>query len=245
MVRPIYQNLIMLRDLLECSIVERTSRFTVVVDIGGAEAVAYLNNTGRLEGYLARGRKGFCIPLERSRARYRLVGVEDNGYAALVDTRLHEKSFEELVARDAIPWLRSCALVRRGYPLHSSRIDYELKCRNRTTLVELKSAIMRFPDNFAGYPDAPTPRGRKHLEELAKFVSGGDRDAYVVFVAGIPNAKGFRLNCYIDKDICKSIENALENGVKFKSINIYLDPYLKSIVFGDLDLPIDFGCCNL
>lgn len=118
-----------------------------------------------------------------------------------------------------------------------------MKCRNKTTLVEIKSAVTRFPDNFAGYPDALTPRGRKHIKTLAKFASSGD--AYVVFVAGIPNPRGFRLNCHIDKGICKSVENALRNGVKFKSINIYLDPYLKNIVFGDLDLHIDFSCCGL
>lgn len=156
-------SLIVLRDLTECLIIKRTSRFSVSVNIDGVEVRAYLSNTGRLKEYLVEGRRGFCIPLERGRVKYRLIAVEDYGHAALIDTKLHEKSFEALIARNMLPWLRGCILHRRSFPLYSSRIDYELRCGDRVTLVELKSAVMRFSDDFAGYPDAPTSRGENTL----------------------------------------------------------------------------------
>ncbi|MDK6028822.1 DNA/RNA nuclease SfsA [Ignisphaera sp. 4213-co] len=239
-------DLITLSNIVECTIVYRESLFTVVVSIGNEVKKAHLINTGRLKDYLASGKKGFCIPIARTRSglEYRLVGVEDNGYAAIVDTKLHEKSFEVLLSKNIVPWLENCVLTRRNVFVYNSRIDYEARCKDKKVLIEIKSAVMRFQNGFAGYPDAPTQRGKKHLDSLAKYVSNNMGLAYIVFVAAIPHAKGFSLYCDADKSICKHVLNALRSGVQFKSINIYLDVEKKGIVYGDLDLPIDLSCCE-
>ena len=36
------------KELIECRIIERLTRFTALVDIGGAKEVAYIGNTGRV-----------------------------------------------------------------------------------------------------------------------------------------------------------------------------------------------------
>ena len=187
---------------------------------------------------------GFCIPISGSRLRYRLVGVEDKGYATLIDTRLHEKSFEVLLSRDLIPWLRGCRVYKRNAKLYGSIVDYSILCGDKEAFVELKSAVMDLGGGVAGYPDAPTPRGGRQIEALANHGKGGGGFSYIVFIAGIPNARGFQLYCNVDRAICRAIRYATESGVVFKSINVFLNPSTKSIVYGDLDLPVDLGCCR-
>lgn len=230
-------------ELTDCIIVERISRFSVKVIVNGCKYAAHINNTGRLPGYIVGGRRGFCIPTPGRGLSYRLLGVEDDGYAALIDTKLHEKSFETLVSRNLIPWLRGCRISKRNANLYGSTVDYAILCSDREVFVELKSAVMDLGSRVAGYPDAPTTRGRRQIAALANYARGGG-SSYIVFIAGIPNAKGFQLYCNIDRAICNAIRYAIESGVVFKSINVFLNPSAKSIVYGDLDLPIDLGCCR-
>lgn len=236
-------DIIKLDNLIECTILKRISRFSVVVDIDGVEYNVYLCNTGRLLGYLEKGRKGFCIPTKKGKLMYRLVGVEDKGYAVLVDTMFHEKSFEVLLSRGFIPWLKGCELVKRNIEVFESILDYLIRCKDVEAVVELKSAVMDLGDGSAGYPDAPTARGRKQIEALAKYSENGFL-SYLVFVAGIPNAKGFKLYCDIDEDICNAVNYAIKRGVVFKAINIFLNPSTGYIVAGDLDLKVDLSCCR-
>lgn len=229
-------------NLVECTILKRISRFSVLVNIGGTEHIVYLCNTGRLLGYIEKGRRGFCIPTKKGKLMYRLVGVEDRGYAALVDTMLHEKSFEILISKGFIPWLKSCAIIKRNFRVFGSILDYLIRCRDIEAVIELKSAIMKLSDGFAGYPDAPTTRGRKQIEALANFIENGFL-SYLVFVVGIPNAKGFKLYCDVDEKICYAVNYAIKRGVIFKAINIFLNPFTEYIVAGDLDLKVDLSCC--
>jgi sugar fermentation stimulation protein A len=231
-----------LGGLISCLILRRESRFTVRVLVNGAEREAHLGNTGRLQNYLVKGRKGYCIPAETGRLGLRLIGVEEGLYAALIDTRLQEKGFELLLERGLIPWLSGCRLVKRNIRLGDSVIDYLIECLGVKTLVELKSAVMDLGGRIAGYPDAPTSRGARQLLALAHAASSGVKAA-VVFIAGIPLATGFRFYCGVDKNICKAVAEAYESDVVFKAVNIFLEPAWRNVVAGSLELPVDLSCC--
>ena len=231
-----------LGDVVCCNIIRRTTRFTVEVEVGGSLATAYTNNTGRLLGYLTRGRVGYCLRARGGRHPLRLVAVEDGEYAALIDTRLQEEAFAEAVRQGWLPWLAECSISKRNPRVGSSVLDLMLDCRGRAAFVELKSAVMRLEEGFAAYPDAPTKRGRQQIEHLAGLARQGTR-SIVVFIAGIPNARGFKFYCEVDKEICRSVRKAIEAGVEFRSINLFMDVKSNAIVLGDADLRVDLSCC--
>lgn len=232
--------LIELRGLIPCVIIKRSSTFRVEVEVEGKAHIAYINNTGRLRGLLERGRLGYCLPSSTGKADFRLVGVIEEGGAALIDTRLQEKSFEALVERGLIPWLGKCSIIGRAPRVGDHRLDYALDCEGKRVLVELKSAVMNLGNGRAGYPDAPTKRGKEQLAILAEETSRG-MSAFVIFVAGIPRASGFQLYCCADPGIEAAAKRAVVAGVEFKSINVYLDPE-RGVVAGGLDLPLRLEC---
>ena len=63
------------------------------------------------------------------------------------------------------------------------------------------------------FPDAPTGRGRKHMEELAELVRAGDR-ASVVFVAQRVDVEGFTPHEEIDPEFAEKLREVHQAGVE-------------------------------
>ncbi len=226
-------------NIILCNIIKRINRFVVRVNINNVETLAHLANTGRLSDYLVNGKIGFCIPIKASKLRYRIIAIEDQEYAALIDTKLHEVAFIESIKRNFIPWLPNCFIYGRNINVDDSIIDFGLLCNGSKIFIELKSAVLRIQNIYASYPDCPSKRGRKQLESLSKIAKYVK--SYVVFIAALPNIKGFKPSCDIDPDLCSAMKIAYRNNVVFKSINIFFDPKNNNIVLADNDLPIDFN----
>lgn len=234
--------LIQLPDLQEGLILGRKSRFTVEILLNSTPVIAYLNNTGRLGGVIENGKKCYCIGNKKSsKTPIRIVGVEEEELASIVDTSIQEQAFVTAQRRNIIPWLENCVFMRRNHVVDGVVIDYVFNCNGETTLVEVKSAVMRLPGNLAGYPDAPTSRGRKQIEVLTRRVERGEK-GIVVFIAGIPRSAGFQLYCGEDSLTGRVVENAVEKGVLFKAVSMHLDPRRKSIVLENPDLPLSLKC---
>lgn len=230
------ESVLEISELYECIILSRINLFTLLIKIDNKVLEAYINNTGRLRDYIIQGKKCYCTRVVRGRLRYRVIGIEDLGGAALVDTLIQEKAFIKLHEMNKIPWLMGLNLIKRNTRVDSEVIDFAFRDENRLVLVELKSAVMRLPGDYSGYPDAPTARGRRQINALIKHSEKGE--SILVFIAGIPRVNGVKLHCEIDREICRIARKAIDKGVLFKSINIYLDPASGSIVHGNLDLPV-------
>ncbi|MCL2687052.1 MAG: DNA/RNA nuclease SfsA [Methanobrevibacter sp.] len=63
------------------------------------------------------------------------------------------------------------------------------------------------------FPDAPTERGRKHLEELIELKKN-DHRAVVFFLIQHPNGNSFRPNWKTDPEFSKTLVKANKNGVE-------------------------------
>ncbi len=92
------QVLVRVSGVVECEVVTRPTRFTVVVRVGGAAHLAYNTNTGRLEDVLRPGARGYCVRRRGGRTAYRLLAVEYAGGFAVTDTRLQEDAFAAAMA---------------------------------------------------------------------------------------------------------------------------------------------------
>jgi sugar fermentation stimulation protein A len=232
-------------ELVEGRIMMRISRFTVVVEIGGEKVSAYLNNSGRLLQLLKPGSIGYLVKVNKGLYRklsYRLVGVRDKSYAAIVDTKIQEEVFAILVDRDVLPWLQSFRIAKKYPRIGRKILDYLLTNWNRYILVEIKGALLRLSDDVAGYPDAPTPRGKQHLKLLADLATTYGYEPLVVFICALPSVKKFQLYCNEDKELGTVARYAQEKGVRFKAISIYLDQYRGRIVLENPDIPVNLSC---
>ncbi len=231
--------LLRVEKVVECRVLRRLNRFVVLVERNGLEK-AHINNTGSLRGVLVEGRTGYCIPRRGGKTKYRLVAIECPGHrdAVLIDTWLQMRGFEISTENNYLPWLRDCKVAKRNPRVGSSLLDYLLECNSREVYVEVKSATLRLPGDKASYPEPASPRGRRHIEELTRLALRGIR-ALLVFIAGIPGAKGFKINEKADPMLPDLLENAIRTGVIVKAMSITYNPENNAIILDNPDLAID------
>lgn len=223
---------------MECMIVSRENRFVINVEVNGEPCRASSNNTGRLEQFIIRGRKAFCIRHPKSmKTDIRIFAVEDGQQAAIIDTRLQMQAFEKAVDKQVIPWLNGFRMVKRDAQLGKSRIDYLLEKNRRQLYLEAKSAVLR-EGRYAMYPDCPTARGRKHVLELEHHVLSGGK-AVILFLAALPDVLAFKPSWDGDPELCQSLIIAKEAGVELRSLGLLYHPQDSGIYLYNTDLPID------
>ncbi|MGL6298023.1 MAG: DNA/RNA nuclease SfsA, partial [Methanobacteriaceae archaeon] len=78
--------------------------------------------------------------------------------------------------------------------------------------VEVKGVTL-IKDGIAQFPDAPTERGRRHLEELIELKKEGHR-ACVFFLIQHPNGNSFKPNWENDPEFAKTLVKAHREGVE-------------------------------
>lgn len=96
----------------------------------------------------------------------------------------------------------------------SSRIDFRLSTEDGAVCwVETKSATLVHDDGRAYFPDAPTLRGRRHVEELEYLALSGARAA-LVFIIQRPDAISIAPNRETDPDFADALGRARARGVE-------------------------------
>lgn len=172
----------------------RPNRFIAQVETDGREETVHVKNTGRCRELLLPGARvylqDFAGRMGARKTRYDLIAVEKAlpGQAPLLinmDAQAPNKVFQEwAMAGSFRPEL---TLLRPETTWGNSRFDfyYETAAGVRG-FVEVKGVTLE-RGGAAYFPDAPTQRGVKHLEELVRARAEGYETCvfFVVQMAGI------------------------------------------------------------
>jgi sugar fermentation stimulation protein A len=213
-----------IKNRQKCRIIQRLNRFAVEIAVGEKKYQAHINNTGRLTEFLVTDKTAFCYPMPATaKTDFRLFAVEDRGLGALIDTQLQMRCFEAAFRQRYIPWLQDCVFIKRNPRLNTSVMDYEFRCHGETVLCEVKSAVLR-DGSTAMYPDCPTVRGQRHIEELTAYVNKGGRSV-IVFIAALPGVDTFKPYRDADPVIYANLKKAESAGVEIHALNMYFDPH--------------------
>lgn len=209
--------------------VERPNRFRVHVRLHstGTVVAAHCPDPGRLRELL---RPGAVVHVSRAgnparKTAYDLRFVEhpDNGQLVSLDSRLPNALFREALAAGIFPSLAAPRTVAAEVPLPvrgpetpagiHSRIDYRLVDADGVICwVEVKSANL-VEEGVARFPDAPTERGQRHVNELAARPALGERAA-VVFVVQRPDAQRLEPHWATDPAFARALDAAGRAGVE-------------------------------
>lgn len=95
---------------------------------------------------------------------------------------------------------------------HNSRFDFYMKTKDKNIFIEVKGVTLE-ENGVVRFPDAPTKRGIKHLEELSSAVKEG-YECYVLFVVQMKGVKFFEPNRENGDDFYIALKNAKNAGVK-------------------------------
>jgi len=236
--RKVESKILNIENTVECHVVNRINRFVVKVRLQGNHYRAYINNTGRLNQFLIKGKQGFCVRNEKGgKTDYRLFAIKEGKLGAIIDTQLQMKAFEKSLEMGLIPWLKGYRILRRNARSGNSLIDYLVEGDGEEAYLEVKSAVLR-EDHYAMYPDCPSARGRKHIKELTSHVQEGGK-AVILFIAALPEVRAFKPNKSADPELYQLLVAAHQAGVKIKSIGMTYHPEGSFISLSNSDLSIN------
>ena len=166
--------------------VRRLNRFTAEVLIDGNKEQVHVKNTGRLRELLVPEAR---VTLQKAsdakrKTAYDLISVYKPGLEwvnidSLVPNALMKQQLMSL----------NYDLVKPEYTYGNSRFDFYMECRGEKYLTEVKGCTLAadLKRGIGLFPDAPTERGVKHLEELAAAAKAGYhcQIAFVIQMNGI------------------------------------------------------------
>ena len=196
--------------------ISRPNRFIANIEISGNTEVCHVKNTGRCKELLIEGADVFVQksdnPLRKT--AYDLISVYKNGMLINMDSQAPNKVFCEW-ARES-NFFGDITLLKPECKYKNSRFDFYIETDNRKIFVEVKGVTLE-NDGVVSFPDAPTERGVKHINELIDAVKNGF-EAYVFFVVQMEKCSHFTPNRDNHPEFADILLQAEKAGVGIKAI---------------------------
>ena len=187
------------------------NRFIANVELDGTEETVHVKNTGRCKELLIPGRE---VILEESsnpgrKTRYDLICVNKNGRWINMDSQIPNKAAKEWICGGGL--FPEPVEVKTEKKYGNSRFDLYVESERRKAFVEVKGVTLE-EKNVVRFPDAPTQRGIKHMEELIRCMQDG-YEAYVLFVIQMKDVKRFEPNWRTHREFGETLCKAAKAGV--------------------------------
>jgi len=209
--------------------VDRPNRFIAHVKIDGRIETVHVKNTGRCKELLLPDSK---VVLEISdnparKTKYDLIAVykEKLGWVN-IDSQVPNTVVKE--------WLQSGKSIfgkvdylKPEYTYGNSRVDFYLERGDRKIFIEVKGCTLEI-DGEGYFPDAPTTRGVKHLNELEKATNEG-YECYIAFVIAMPKVTVVHPNISTHPEFGQALSQAMAAGVRVLNLTCDITPTSISI----------------
>ena len=210
------------RSVRPAVFLSRPNRFIAKVELDGREETVHVKNTGRCKELLI---PGCTVWLEEGsnparKTKYDLIAVDKDGLLVNVDAQAPNRVFAEWAQDgDFVPGL---TLLRPETTWGASRFDFYWEAGERKGFVEVKGCTLE-EDGFCRFPDAPTERGVKHLNELTACMAEGYETA-VCFVIQMEGMKSFSPNDTTHPAFGDALRAAHAAGVKVLAVGCHVEP---------------------
>lgn len=215
---------------LEAELIERPNRFVVLCRLGGLEVAAHVPDRGRCLDLLVPGQPLILVaapeapnPAAPRRTRYTALLARARSRPSpwvCLDPAGAPRLVEAALEAGLLGPLRPRKVRRREVVLGRSRIDLLL---DGDLLCEVKS-VGAARGGVALFPDAPTLRGVRHLELLARRARRGGRSA-VVFCAQRGDARAIAADEEIDPAFARALQRARAAGVRLAGLACAAEPW--------------------
>lgn len=199
-------------NITEGKFLDRPNRFIAHVEMNGHTETVHVKNTGRCKELLV---PGTAVILEESgnpdrKTKYDLICVCKQGRWINMDSQIPNKAAKEWIMNGGLFPEEVEVYTERKYG--NSRFDLYIESPVRKAFIEVKGVTLE-EQNIARFPDAPTVRGVKHVEELIKCMEEG-YEAYLLFVIQMKGIRKFQPNWDTQKIFGDTLITAQKKGVK-------------------------------
>ena len=210
-------------NIIEGKFISRPNRFIANVEINGEKCVCHVKNTGRCRELLTEGASVYVTKINNPERKtlYDLVAVYKGNELFNIDSQAPNRVFHE--------WLqsgKSCfeniTFVKPEFKYKNSRFDFYIEADGKKIFIEVKGVTLE-NNGVLTFPDAPTERGAKHLNELCECLDEGYR-AMAVFVVQTKHASYFTPNIDRDPNFAMQLKTAYRKGVEVICLNCNVTP---------------------
>ena len=196
-------------NIVKAKFLNRPNRFVANVWLNGKQEMVHVKNTGRCHELLL---PDTPVILQRSdnasrKTKYDLITVykENLGWIN-IDSQAPNKVVKEWLMK------QDYSLIRPEYTYGNSRLDFYMEKGGKKYMMEVKGFTLEI-GGIGYFPDAPTKRGVRHLEELSKATAEGFlcTAAFVIQMEGVHEV---RANTATHREFGDALERAKTAGVK-------------------------------
>lgn len=214
----------------------RPNRFIANVTVDGREEVVHVKNTGRCKELLVPGAKVYLSVSDNTarKTKYDMIAVEK-----IYNDRIILINMDSQIPNDiAFEWLKkgnifsTDAVIKREVTYNKSRFDLYVVDGNRRAFVEVKGVTLE-NNGVVSFPDAPTERGIKHINELVSAKKEG-YESFILFVVQMKGAEFFTPAKDRHPEFANTLKNACDEGVNVLAVDcvvskdeIYIDDYVE------------------
>ncbi|MCF6321228.1 MAG: DNA/RNA nuclease SfsA [Rhizobiaceae bacterium] len=217
--------------LIKAVLVKRYKRFLADVELeDGSIITVHCPNPGSMMGLKEPGSQVWISDSQnpKRKLRYTFELIETPGKTGAlvgINTNMPNKICEETLLAGRFSQFGKFETLRREVKYgENSRIDILLSSQGvPDTYIEVKSVTLQRQSGLHEFPDGVTERGRKHLGELAKVVSNGER-AIMLYLIQRDDGDRFSFARDIDPLYGRAFDDAVAQGVEAYAIRCKITP---------------------
>lgn len=204
---------------------ERLNRFVALAEIDGKKTTVHVKNTGRCKELFVPYAKAYFEESTNSlrKTKYDIIAIEkETGKGKIlinIDCQVANKVAEEWL-REGNIFSKDC-IIETEKIFGASRLDLYVTDGECRAYVEVKSVTLE-RNGIVKFPDAPTERGLKHINELCHAVDAG-YEAYLIFVIQMEGAKCFMPNYDTHAEFGYALRNAIDHGVNVVAVECHVE----------------------
>ena len=194
----------------------RPNRFIAHVQIHGKEEICHVKNTGRCRELLPTGARVYCQRSDNParKTQYDLIAVKKGERLINMDSQAPNIAAGQWLAAGGLGKITD---LRPETTHADSRFDFSFTKDGRRCFLEVKGVTLE-TDGVCAFPDAPTARGVKHLQGLARAAREGFV-TYVLFVIQMADVKYLHPNDDTDPAFGEALRLAAEAGVQILAMD--------------------------
>ena len=209
-------------NIQRATFLRRPNRFIAYIEVDGREEVCHVKNTGRCRELLT-DRAAIYVEHHDNpnrKTKYSLIAVEKGDLLINMDSQAPNKVVGEwLLEKESFGKVK---LLKPECTYGSSRFDFYLETEAEKIFIEVKGVTLE-EDGIVRFPDAPTERGVKHLEELCACVEAGYKAA-VIFVVQMEGMQHFEPNDKTHPQFGEALRQARKAGVEVLAYECKVTP---------------------
>lgn len=191
---------------------DRPNRFIAHVELNGKKETVHVKNTGRCAELLRPGAEVYIQESDNParKTKWDLIAVEKGKRLINMDSQIPNRVVQEWIEQGHL--FENITLIKPETTYGSSRFDLYVETENRKIFIEVKGVTLE-EDGVCRFPDAPSDRAVKHLEELMHAKKNG-YEAYVFFVVQMKDVSYFTPNVDTHPAFAEALKRAKEAGVE-------------------------------